>query len=89
MPRASDEADQRAADYLATAPRCDVCGGQVATRGRTRHHSCDPATLAGKVCTCPAGCSDTHWGNGPKPCDTDCRPCRIMAGKRLPTKKDP
>lgn len=40
--RAIAEGRARADHYLKNAPRCDVCGSQVASPGRTRHYSCDP-----------------------------------------------
>lgn len=38
--------------------------------------------LVGMTCTCPPGCTvgDT-WGDGPRDCAIDCRPCRVRAGK--------
>ena len=74
-----------------TARPCEVCGRSMLNwgGGRKVHFSCDPELpLAGKVCTCPVGCSDTHWGTGGVPCDQSCVPCRIMRGKPLRGKKD-
>lgn len=40
------------------------------------------ADLAGMTCTCPPGCTTgDRWGDGPRDCGGDCRPCRIMAGQ--------
>lgn len=50
--------------------------------------------LVGMTCTCPPGCTvgDT-WGDGPRECASDCRPCRIRAGlpyvKRRKVKASP
>lgn len=40
------------------------------------------ARLAGMRCTCPPDCSTLQtWGAGPRDCDDECEPCRIMAGR--------
>ena len=36
------ESQARAAHFLKTAPRCDVCGSQIASPGRKRHYTCEP-----------------------------------------------
>lgn len=45
----------KAKHYLETAPRCDVCGKQVASPGRTRHYLCDPGWLAERDRKVPKG----------------------------------
>jgi hypothetical protein len=43
----------------------------------------DWSLLAGMRCTCPPGCTTgSTWGDGPRECDIECRPCSIMAGRR-------
>ncbi|RPI04678.1 MAG: hypothetical protein EHM63_09825 [Actinobacteria bacterium] len=82
------EADFRAEQIRLRAHPCAVCGESMLDwPGRTTHFSCDPNTLAGKVCTCPNGCSGTAWGNGPAPCDPACVPCKRMAGVTFTKKK--
>lgn len=65
--------------------RCDRCGGAltVAAAGQTRHAVCNPATLAGKRCTCPPGCTTPKGsvGDGPRPCAPDCEVCTQFAGR--------
>jgi len=42
----------------------------------------DWSRLAGLTCTCPPGCTTGNtWGDGPRKCATDCKPCRLMAGQ--------
>jgi hypothetical protein len=85
--RAIAEGAARAKEYARTAVPCQRCGKPVAFRGRTLHYSCDPAEqMAGKVCTCAAGCTNTHYGNGPTPCDERCVPCRLRRGQPVPKK---
>jgi hypothetical protein len=82
---AEDEARSR--DFFRAAPRCDRCGNPIASRGRFRHYMCEPDTVVGHACTCPPGCSDTHYGNGLRDCDPLCRPCRLLNGQKLPGRK--
>lgn len=72
-------AEARAAEFLERAPRCDVCGKQMAVK-RARHSSCEPGSLAGLRCTCREGCTDKAWGDQGT-CDPACQPCKIMRGK--------
>ncbi len=50
------------------------------------------APLAGMRCSCPPGCTvGNTWGDGPRACDPNCEPCRLMAGKpycKPPNAKD-
>lgn len=73
--------EERARQFLATAPRCDVCGQQMAFRGRPRHFLCEQDAMEGKVCICPPDCTKDRWGDGARRCDPECVPCRIMRGR--------
>ena len=82
------KAEARAAEIRRNLKVCSVCNRSMLDwPGRTMHYSCEPGTLAGKVCTCPSGCSGSHWGDGGTPCDPKCEPCRIMRGKSLAKRK--
>lgn len=41
----------------------------------------DWTRLAGMRCTCPPKCTDVRWGDGPRACNPECQPCRLMAGE--------
>lgn len=75
-----DRAKAAAQHWLDTAPRCVVCGSQMAYRGSDRHFLCEPRSIVGRPCTCPPGCTTTRVGDGDRPCDPECHPCRINRG---------
>jgi hypothetical protein len=80
------ESEQRARTIRETAQSCVVCGRSMLRwgKGRDRHFSCDVEfPYAGKRCTCPSGCSNTHWGNGPVSCDPSCELCARHRGSPL------
>lgn len=82
-------ADARAKIIRDNARMCAACGKpMLGWPGRSLHFTCDPQyPLAGLRCTCPVGCSNTHWGNGAVDCDPSCEPCKIMRGKPLSGRK--
>ena len=64
------KAEARARAIRESLRICTVCNKSMLDwPKRDKHWSCEPGSLAGKVCTCPTGCSGTHWGDGPSPCD--------------------
>jgi len=77
----SAEADAKAQMYLDRAPRCTVCGNQMASYGRTTHFLCDPTAVEGRSCICREDCTRRVYGDGPTPCDNACEVCRILRGQ--------
>lgn len=75
------ESRRRAAWFLRSNNICKYCRKPIATRGREAHFLCDPESMVARPCSCPAGCTDTRWGNGPRECDPECVPCRRMHGQ--------
>jgi hypothetical protein len=84
------ESDARARAIRDAARPCARCGESMLwwNAGQTMHYSCDPDyPLAGKRCTCPQDCSNTHWGNGRVECDPACIPCKVNRGQPLRQKR--
>lgn len=65
---------------IAGAPVCDVCGSPMIVGQRQSHFICDPDSMVGKRCACPAGCTTELVGDGVC-CDLDCVPCRLNANR--------
>lgn len=63
------------------ARRCEVCDEPMLFSWRKTHYGCEPASIVGKPCVCPPGCTDQIVGDAGT-CKPECVPCRIMAGKR-------
>lgn len=81
MRRAEARGNRLAQEFMEKARRCDICGERIAARGRSRHSTCEPGSLAGKVCVCRGDCTDKVWGDQGT-CVPECEPCQIMRGKR-------
>ena len=62
------------------ARSCDICGGPMLGGQYRHHHLCDTASMVGRSCSCPPGCTDVTVGDAGT-CDPDCQPCTLHAGE--------
>ena len=62
------------------ARSCDECGELMLGGQYRRHHLCDAASMVGRSCSCPPGCTDVIVGDQDC-CDPRCEPCTLRSGE--------